>query len=54
MVVVVSENSTDSEGKDQDLSQQIESSGKVVSVVMKYFLIFKMLMPSGVWVAFML
>lgn len=56
MIVVVSENSTDSEGKGQVLSssQQIGSSDKAISMTLKCFLIFKMLMPSGVWVAFKL
>lgn len=53
---MVSENSSDSKGKGQILSssQQIGSNDKVTSMALKCFLIFKMLVPSGVWVAFML
>lgn len=56
MIVVVSENSRDSEGKGQILlsSQQTGSNDEVISMALKYFLIFQMLMPSGVWVAFTL
>jgi len=56
VIVVVSENSSDSKGKGQILSssQQIGSNDKVASMALKYFLIFKMLMPSGVGVAVML
>lgn len=53
MIVVVSEKSRDSEGKDQILSssQQTGSNDEVTSMALKYFLIFQMLVPSGVWVA---
>lgn len=56
MIVVLPENSSDSKGKGQILSssQQIGSNDKVASMALKYFLIFKMLMPSGVWVTFIL
>lgn len=53
MMVAVSENSSDSKGKGQILSsQQPGSSDKVTIMAFKCFLTLKMLMPSGVWVAF--
>lgn len=56
MIVVVSENSSDSKGKGQILSssQQIGSNNRVRRMALKCFLIFKMLVQSRVWVAFML